>query len=135
MLDPLLVELRATIGSSHSTPPNHPSGIPRVRCRVNASHVVSSGESLSHSKGVSSARLDHSDITSESSASRLKGVTGSKMEATRKSLFQWTTLNIPTSVAHFICRHIRSNLMDDLVLLIALPVFHFPFPLKYILFQ
>ena len=95
MLDPLSVELRATIGSSHSTPPNHPSGIPQVRHRVNASHVVSSGESLSHSKGVSSARVDRLDVASESSASRLKGVTGSETEATRKSLFQWTTPAFP----------------------------------------
>ena len=76
-------------------PPNHPSSIPQVRHWVNASHVVSSGESLLHSKGVSFARVDHLDVASKSSASRLKGVTGSETEATRKSLFQWTTLTFP----------------------------------------
>ena len=70
-----VVSLGTTDSSGRRTPPMHPSGTLLTGLRVSAPSMDPSGESLSTSNQVSSARVDQAAFSSESGVPAPKGVT------------------------------------------------------------
>ena len=92
-----IVGIRATDGSGHRTPPTHPSSTLLVGLRVSAPSMDSSGESLSTSNEVCSARVDQATFSSEIDVPAPKGMTASIGAATRNSQLRCTVLTFPAS--------------------------------------
>ena len=132
--NPLAVGLGTITKNGHSMPPNHCSGMPRVRCQVSAPKAVSADDSLSHPKGVNPARVDRLNIASERSILVPKDVTSPNPGATRESVLV-DDLNVPAFVKHFIHGHVSCDLAYHPVLYIVPPIFHLIFSLESVQFQ
>ena len=92
-----IVGLRATDGSGHRTPPTHPSGTLLVGLRVSAPSTDPSGESLSTSNEVHSARVDRATFASEINTPAPKCMMASTGVATRNSQLWCMVLMFPAS--------------------------------------
>ena len=76
ILDPWswYADLWTTIGSGHSMPSTHPSGMQMVRCWVKHPSTLSFGKLFSHSNGVNSTNADWVDTLVSASSLSHKGV-------------------------------------------------------------
>ena len=92
-----IVGLRATDGSGHRTPPTHPSGTLLAGLRVSAPSTYPSGELLSTSNEVHSARVDQATFSSKSGMPAPKSMTAPTGVATRKSQLWCMVLTFPAS--------------------------------------
>ena len=92
-----IVSLGATNGSSHRTPPTHPSGTLLVGLRVSAPSRDPSGKLFSTSNEVCSTWVNRTMFSSEIDVPTPKGVMASVGVATRNSQLWCMVLTFPTS--------------------------------------
>ena len=96
ILDPWswCADLWTTLGSGHSMPSTHPSGMWLVRCWVRHPSMLSFGKSFSHSSGVNSASVDWVDTLVSAILTVTQGCDFTLGVANRNSQLWWVTFTL-----------------------------------------